>query len=95
MNCGAKNPELLTATKLRKHIATCSQVLNLSGNELEQLANFLGHNINVHREYYRLPQETIFLAKVSKLLLAAEKGTLTCSADLSLDVLEEDRGGQL
>ncbi|XP_071828561.1 uncharacterized protein [Apostichopus japonicus] len=72
--CGAQNPERLTATNMRKHLATLSQILNLSESELEQLANHLGHNISVHKEYYRLPQDVIFLAKVSKLLLTAEKG---------------------
>lgn len=28
--CGAKKPENLTSTRLRKHIATVSQILNLS-----------------------------------------------------------------
>ncbi|XP_041466027.1 uncharacterized protein LOC121416603 [Lytechinus variegatus] len=91
-SCGAKHPDLLTATKVIKHIATCSQVLNLSGNELEQLANFLGHNIHVHREYYRLPQETIFLAKVSKLLLAAEKGNLSTELSVDMSVKEDNLG---
>ncbi|KAK7918649.1 hypothetical protein WMY93_009933 [Mugilogobius chulae] len=42
--CGAKNPESLTSTKLRKQTATLSQVLNLSNTELDQLADFLGHD---------------------------------------------------
>ncbi|KAJ8017874.1 hypothetical protein HOLleu_44454 [Holothuria leucospilota] len=51
-----------------------SQIINLNDNELEQLANYLGHDMAVHREYYRLPQESLFLAKVSKLLFAMEAG---------------------
>ncbi|PIK41677.1 hypothetical protein BSL78_21482 [Apostichopus japonicus] len=58
--CGAKHPSRLTATNLRKHLATVSQILNLSSSELEQLANHLGHDVNVHRQYYRLPQDIIF-----------------------------------
>ena len=72
--CGAKEPELLRSTKLRKQIATMSQVLNLKDNELDVLARFLGHDIRVHREYYRLPDQTLQVAKVTKLLLAMEKG---------------------
>lgn len=74
--CGAKNPEYLRSTHVRKHIATLSLVLNLKNNELDQLANFLGHNIRVHRDFYRLLEATIEMAKISKLLLAMEKGTL-------------------
>jgi len=75
--CGATHPEYLRSTQLRKQVATTSQILNLKNNELEQLADFLGHNINVHREYYRLPEATIQVTKISKLLLALEKGKLT------------------
>ena len=35
--CGAKNPDNLRSTQLRKHIATLSQILNLKNNELDQL----------------------------------------------------------
>jgi len=44
---------------------------------MDQLANFLGHDIRVHREFYRLPESTLQLAKVSKLLMAMEKGKLS------------------
>lgn len=36
--CGAKNPEALTSTRLRKQVATLSTVLNLKENEMDQLA---------------------------------------------------------
>lgn len=74
---GAKHPEILTSTRLRKHITTMSQVLNLQENEVDQLADFRGHDIRVHRQYYRLPQGTLQLAKMSKLLLALENGTVS------------------
>ena len=45
-------------------------------NELDQLAGFLGHDIRIHREFYRLPESTLELAKVSKILIAMEKGRL-------------------
>ncbi|XP_043212654.1 uncharacterized protein LOC122376774 [Amphibalanus amphitrite] len=71
---GLKNPESLTSTKLRKHIATLSQVLNLKDNELDLLAGFLGHDVRVHRSVYRMPEATTQLALVSKLLMASEQG---------------------
>lgn len=73
--CKADHPELITTTRLRKHIATVSQILNLKGNELDMLASYLGHNINIHRDYYRLPLDTLEVAKVSRILLAMEKGS--------------------
>ena len=50
------------------------QIWNLHENELDILAQFLGHDIHVHRDFYRLPSATIQVAKVSKWLLAMEKG---------------------
>ena len=51
-------------------------MLNMKENELDQLAGFLGHDIQIHREFYRLPESTLELAKVSKILIAMEKGRL-------------------
>lgn len=89
--CGAKNPSNLRSTRLRKQIATMSQVMNLQENELDVLASYLGHDIRIHREYYRLPDSSIQVAKVSKLLFALEGEGGTPSAILpnqSLDSLE-------
>ncbi|XP_048855405.1 uncharacterized protein LOC125739885 [Brienomyrus brachyistius] len=88
--CGAKNPEHLRSTQLRKHVATLSQVLNLKNNELDQLADFLGHDLRVHRDFYRLPVPTTQLAKISKLLLTMEKGQLSSVQGKSLDEIEID-----
>lgn len=87
-NCGAKKTEYLRSTQLRKHIATLSQILNLKENELDQVADFLGHDIRVHRDHYRLPEATIQLAKISKLLLAMDKGCLGSIQGKSLDEIQ-------
>ena len=86
--CGAERPTTLRSTKLRKHIATLSQVMNLRDNELDVLAKFLGHDIAVHREYYRLTDETIKVANVAKLLINMEKGRQGLLLDQTLDSLE-------
>ncbi|KAL8608782.1 hypothetical protein ACOMHN_065519 [Nucella lapillus] len=88
--CGAEKPELLTSTSLRKHIATMSQILNLKEHELDALADFLGHDIRVHRQFYRLSEDTIQLAKVSKLLLELESGRLTRHTGKTLDEIQVD-----
>lgn len=91
--CGAACPRTLTSTKLRKHAATLSTVLNMTNTEMDQLANFLGHDIRVHREYYRLPEKTLQLAKVSKLLMALEQGRVAEFSGKTLDEVEIDPDG--
>ncbi|XP_050503549.1 uncharacterized protein LOC126882618 [Diabrotica virgifera virgifera] len=71
---GVKNAAALTSTKLRKHLATMSQVINLTEQDLEQLAIFMGHTSDIHKTYYRLPNDVYQMAKVSKLLLLNETG---------------------
>ncbi|XP_028292074.1 uncharacterized protein LOC114455202 isoform X5 [Gouania willdenowi] len=83
--CGAKHPETLSSTKLRKQISTLSTVLNLKDHEMDIMANFLGHDIRVHRQFYRLPEGTMELAKVSKVLCALEQGRLSEFKGMSLD----------
>jgi len=75
-DCGANKPELLTSTKLRKHIASTVQVVSLKEHELDGLASFLGHDLRVHTKFYRLPSDVLEIAKISKLFLAAERGNL-------------------
>ncbi|KAK7467856.1 hypothetical protein BaRGS_00036927 [Batillaria attramentaria] len=48
----------------------------------------MGHDVRIHREVYRLPLDTMQLAKVSKLLLALEKGKLQDHQHCSLDDME-------
>lgn len=84
--CNAKHPETLTSTQLRKHIATLCQIMNL------KVAKFMGHDIRVHREYYRLTENTIQLAKMSKLLMAIECGTAVYKGK-SLDEIDLELEG--
>ncbi|XP_074026426.1 uncharacterized protein isoform X1 [Leptinotarsa decemlineata] len=97
--CGAVNPEALTSTKLRKHLATLTQVFNMTQNDIEQLATFMGHTIDVHKQVYRLPDDVYQTAKIAKLLMLMErgeagnyKGKTLDEIDLKMDddILEED-----
>ena len=54
---GFEAPDQIWSTLLRKHIAMMSQLVNLSSAEMHQLANFMGHNLNIHMDYYRLPDD--------------------------------------
>ena len=53
----------------------------------------MGHDIRVHREFYRLPEETLQVAKVSKLLLAMERGELASLQGRNLDDVNVDVPG--
>ena len=54
----------------------------------------MGHDVRVHREFYRLPESTMQIAKISKLLLSLEKGTTSKLAGKGLEEIEmtEDDG---
>ena len=85
---GLKHPELMTSTNFKKYTATVAQIVNLTENELEWLCNHMGHNIKVHREFYRLPSAALEVAKVSKLLIAAEEGEVHKYAGKSLQDID-------
>jgi hypothetical protein len=36
----------------------------------------MGHSVDIHKEYYRLPDDVAQMAKISKLLLALESGKI-------------------
>lgn len=85
-----QNPGAITSTRLRKYIATITQVLSLKEKEVDWLARHLGHDIRIHREFYRLHESTIEIAKVSKLLLAVDSGKTTKLSGKSLDEITID-----
>lgn len=86
--CGAKNPEYLRSSYFQKHITRVFQILNLENDELNHLAKLLGLDIRIERDYYRLPEAAEELAKIAKLLLAMEKGSLERFKGNSLDEIE-------
>ena len=66
--------ENITATGYRKHVATMLQLLQLSETEMDVVARFMGHDIRVHRDVYRLPERTVYAAKISKILHVMNQG---------------------
>lgn len=86
--CGLQRPDAIRATKLRKHVATMTQIMSFKENELDILADFMGHDIRTHRHFYRLSDETIQLARVSRFLVALEKGDLPKYQGKTLDDME-------
>ncbi|PIK38798.1 hypothetical protein BSL78_24353 [Apostichopus japonicus] len=85
-----KAPETINSTKMRQYAATVSQVLSLGSQEVEWLASHLGHDVAIHKQYYRLQESTVELCKVSKLLLAMDRGKVSNLRGKTLDEISVD-----
>lgn len=91
---GLKFPEIITSTSLRKQLATMAQVLNLNDTSQDLLAAFEGHDIRIHRQFYRLPEETMQVAKVSRLLHCLNNGTIGKYSGCNFDDIEFEIDGE-
>jgi hypothetical protein len=69
-----KNPEQLSSRKLRKYVATVSQIVDMNQSELGWLAKHPGHDIQIHKDFYRLQESTIEIAVVGNLLVDEDEG---------------------
>ena len=58
--------------------------------ELDGLAGFLVHDLRIHREYYRLPQNRVQLAKVVRILMAADRGVSEFTRKRLQDIVLKD-----
>jgi len=56
--------------------------------DLQEVARHMGHELAVHRKFYRLQDDIIELAKISKLLIAVENGKAAQYSGISLDDLD-------
>ena len=87
---GAQRPHLLTTTKLRKHVASLAQVLALKEHEMDLLAIFLGLDLRVHSEFYRMPLDVLQVVRFSKVFLACEEGRISEFAGKGLSEITMD-----
>jgi len=85
----AIDPSSLCGTILRKHIATQCVQLNLTDVDVSDLATFIGHAENIHRQDYRQPLTTRDILKISQYLEAVQGNTLDAS-DSSSDSEDKD-----
>ena len=69
-----QHPQVITSTNLRKYMATILQIVDMDANELGWLAKHLGHDIEIHREFYRMQESTLEMAVVGNLLMAVDEG---------------------
>ncbi|CAG9827006.1 unnamed protein product [Diabrotica balteata] len=93
--CKAENPKALTSTRLRKHMATLTQLFEMKESDLEQLSTFMGHTSEVHKKSYRLPDDVYQTAKITKILLLMEKGQAAKFKGKSLEEIEVDMEEEL
>ena len=77
VSSGCKRPELITSTKLRKHLTTVYVVLTVSDEMQDQLAFFMGHDIRIHRQYYRICTGLVQKAKVLQILMNVNTGDIS------------------
>ncbi|XP_057688017.1 uncharacterized protein LOC130913423 [Corythoichthys intestinalis] len=89
-DCGAKSPESLTSKYLQRQIRALSRVLDFTKTEMDQLSDFLGYDISLQQQMYQLPEGTLQLAKIGKVLMALEDGHLTEMKGKSVDDLHID-----
>ena len=72
MKAKLEKPNLITSTKIRKHMATVLQLLDMNNAKLEWVTEHPGHSPDVHKTWYRQEASTVELTKVAKLLIAKD-----------------------
>lgn len=69
-----QNGTAITSTNMRKYVATVSQLVDMNESEMGWLAKHMGHDIHIHKEFYRMQESTLEIAVVGNLLLAIDEG---------------------
>ena len=70
--CDATDPESLRGTFLRKQIATMMYGIQIGDETLRDLASFLGHDYEIHKNYYRQKIPVRELITLAPLLMQAQ-----------------------
>ncbi|KAJ8677577.1 hypothetical protein QAD02_013364 [Eretmocerus hayati] len=71
--CNVEEPDLLTGTNLRKHLATLLSRRNISQDDLKAVAHFMGHDLEIHKQYYRQPVAASELQQLVLILKGAKQ----------------------
>ena len=64
-----ENASVITSTNMRKYVATVSQLVDMKETEMGWLAKHMGHDIHIHKEFYRME-----IAVAGNMLLAIDEG---------------------
>ncbi|XP_060570745.1 uncharacterized protein LOC132729023 [Ruditapes philippinarum] len=73
---GLSNPNLIRTRLLRRYLATSTQIMDMSGDELRMVADHMGHSVQIHTDIYKLQSSVLERTKVARALVAIENGTL-------------------
>lgn len=92
-NFKLRNHKHFTATGLRHHVATFSQILG-DTTYTENLATFMGHDLSIHKANYRLPLAVVQKTVVGQQLLKMTVPNESPSQN-SLLSLAEEKGSQI
>jgi len=90
---GCQFPERINSTSLRKYVATVIQLFDLQEVHVDLIARHLGHDLRVHRDFYRLQEHAQETSLVSKLLLAINSGKASALRGKTLENMEETLKG--
>ncbi|KAJ8666410.1 hypothetical protein QAD02_008072 [Eretmocerus hayati] len=71
--CNVEEPDLLTETNLRKHLATLLSRRNMSQDDLKAVAHFMGHDLEIYKQYYRQPVAASELQQLVPILKGAKQ----------------------
>lgn len=91
--CGAKEPETLRGTKMRKHVASMCISLELTETAVADVAEYLGHHDKVHYKYYRKMPIARDIVNMSKLLQTAQGDDEDDDGEESDDEDQDDPDG--
>ncbi|KAK9876275.1 hypothetical protein WA026_012574 [Henosepilachna vigintioctopunctata] len=76
ISAGIQNTTFFTYTKLKKYIATLSQLFTMNVSDIEQLASFLGLILGVDISSYKLEDKLNQITRISKLLILMEENRI-------------------
>ncbi|XP_046740533.1 uncharacterized protein LOC124407966 [Diprion similis] len=92
----AVNTKALRGTTLRKHVATKCASMDLSENDICDVANFMGHHENIHKNIYRQPVINRDIIRMSQVLEQAvgtsnaKSETRDCIKEYVMDMMNSE-----
>lgn len=86
-SCGAEDPTSLRGTNLRKQFATMCATMELSDNDITNVAKYLGHSEKVHRNIYRTNPFHQQVGQMSGLLERAQ-----CKRKITSNTVDQAEG---
>jgi len=92
-DCNLQRPADITSTNFRKQVATMAQVLTLRENEMDIIAGFMAMTFVYIENSIVCPKIFLQVAKVSKILIAMDRGDMGKFYGKSLDDIQLNDDG--